>query len=82
MKEKKEYIYCSFCGEKNDKAEKFCNKCKESLSPKNHLLREYVVDHFRDDLKENAEDSECRKQNHEYLRLSGPCRICHDRYGV
>ena len=32
--------------------------------------------------KENAEDSECRKQNHEYLRLSGPCRICHDRYGV
>ena len=57
MKEKKEYTYCSFCGEKNEVTEKFCKKCKEPLSPKNHLLRDYVVDHFRDDLKENAEDS-------------------------
>ena len=57
MKEKKEYIYCSFCGDKNEKEEKFCKKCKEPLSPRNHLLRDYVVDHFRDDLKENAIDS-------------------------
>ena len=57
MKEKKEYIYCVFCGEKNEKSEKFCKKCKESLSPKNHLLRDYTVEHFQDDLKENVEDS-------------------------
>ena len=57
MKEKKEYIYCSFCGDKNEVTEKFCKKCNEPLSPRNHLLRDYVVDHFRDDLKENAIDS-------------------------
>ena len=50
-------IYCVYCGTKNNKEDKKCTKCNKKLNPKNHLLKEYLVDHIKDDIKCNIEDS-------------------------
>ena len=56
-KDEKDIIYCVFCGDKNDSKDKKCKNCHKKLNPKNHLYKDYVIDHLKDDLKENAEDS-------------------------
>ena len=54
--EKKDIIYCAFCGSKNDIKDKKCKKCNKKLNPKNHLFKDYLKDHIKDDLKGNVED--------------------------
>jgi len=54
---KKEEIYCVFCGTKNNYDVEKCSKCKKSLHPKNHLFREFLYEHIRDDLKGKVTDN-------------------------
>lgn len=44
-------IYCNFCGKENDEKNEKCIKCKELLNQKEHLWKDYLYDHIRDDLK-------------------------------
>lgn len=53
---KKEKIYCVYCGEKNNAMDTKCEKCNKKLNPKEHLFREYIVDHIKDDIKGKTQD--------------------------
>ncbi len=56
-KKKEEYIYCTFCGTKNEETFDNCTKCKKTLHPKNHLFKDFLYDHIKDDLKGKVEDN-------------------------
>lgn len=56
-KEKYKKIYCVFCGTLNDCTLEKCTKCKKELNPKNHLFKEFLYDHIKDDLKGKLEDN-------------------------
>ena len=47
--------YCIFCGEEIKEETKKCKKCKKSINPKCLLLKEYIGDHLKDDIKCNIE---------------------------
>ena len=49
--------YCIFCGEEIKEEAKKCKKCKKPINPKYLLLKEYIGDHLKDDIKCNIEDS-------------------------
>lgn len=49
-------IYCVYCGEKNNIIDTNCKKCNKKLNPKEHLFREYIIDHIKDDLKGKTQD--------------------------
>lgn len=53
----KKNFYCIHCGTKNKIEDKKCTKCKKSLHPKCLVLKEYLLDHIKDDLKSNVEDT-------------------------
>ena len=55
MEQKK--IYCVYCGEENKIDDLKCSKCKKSLNPKDHFFKEFLVDHIKDDLQGNIEDT-------------------------
>ena len=50
-------IYCIFCGEKNFRQSKTCCKCGKSLNEKDHLWKEYLFNHTKDDLKDKLTNS-------------------------
>ena len=56
-KDNKEYIYCVFCGTKNELDDKKCVKCHKSLHPKNSLFRTFLYKHIKNDLKGKVEDN-------------------------
>lgn len=56
-KTKNKTIYCVFCGEENDSKFEKCSKCKKELYPKNHLFKDFLYDHIRDDLKDKVTDN-------------------------
>ena len=56
-KEKSKKIYCVFCGLENDAVLEICSNCKKNLHPKNHLFRDFLYDHIKDDLKGKVTDS-------------------------
>lgn len=49
-------IYCVFCGEENSPRKKSCSKCGKDLNPKEHLWRDYFLNHVKDDLKGKTTD--------------------------
>lgn len=49
-------IYCNFCGKENDEKSEKCIKCKERLNQKEHLWKDYLYDHIKDDLKGKVTD--------------------------
>lgn len=53
---KKKKIYCVYCGEKNNIDDLKCKKCNKKLNPKEHLFRDYLIDHIKDDLKGKTQD--------------------------
>ena len=53
----KNNFYCIHCGTKNKKEEKKCKKCNKSLHPKCLVLKEYLLDHIKDDLKSDVQDT-------------------------
>lgn len=53
----KKDIYCVYCGSKNSSEDKNCKKCKKELNPKNHLFKDFLIDHLKDDIEGNIEDS-------------------------
>lgn len=48
--------YCIFCGEEIKEETKKCKNCKKTINPKCLLLKEYIGDHLKDDIKCNIED--------------------------
>ena len=50
-------IYCVYCGTKNDINAKVCSKCKKELNPKDHLVKDYLFNHVKDDLKGKVKDN-------------------------
>lgn len=56
-KEKAKKIYCVYCGKENDNNLEKCTKCKKELNPKNHLFKDFLYDHIKDDLKGKLEDN-------------------------
>lgn len=53
----KKKIYCVYCGSENLYEDDYCKKCKKKLNPKNHLFRDFLYDHIKDDIKGNVEDN-------------------------
>lgn len=41
--------YCVYCGCKNHKKDKKCFSCGKDLNAKDHLVKEYLIDHLIDD---------------------------------
>ena len=56
-KKKAKKIYCVYCGTENDAALEKCTKCKKELYPKNHLFKDFLYEHIRDDLKDKVQDN-------------------------
>ena len=56
-KEKSKKAYCVFCGTINDNTLEKCIKCKKELHPKNHLFRDFLYSHIKDELKDKLEDN-------------------------
>ena len=56
-KEEKEYIYCVYCGAKNDSSKENCSKCNKELHPKNKLFKEFLYNHIKDKFKGDLSDS-------------------------
>jgi len=52
-----EKIYCVYCGIENNSEARYCKKCKKKLNPKENLLKDYLFEHTKDQLKGNLEDS-------------------------
>ena len=50
-------IYCVYCGDKNNNTDLKCKKCNKKLNPKEHLFRDYLYNHIKDDLKGKVEDN-------------------------
>lgn len=50
-------IYCVYCGAKNDRNKEKCIKCKKPLDPEEHLFKEYLYNHVKDDLKGKVKDN-------------------------
>lgn len=50
-------IYCVYCGSKNDSKSINCAKCGKSLNPKEHLFKDYLHNHIKDDLKDKVKDN-------------------------
>lgn len=48
--------YCILCGAENNVADKFCNKCGESLDQKDDELKDYAVEKVKDKVKETVEE--------------------------
>lgn len=49
-------VYCIYCGTENISGSKKCIKCKKKLDSKEHLWRDYLYSHIKDDLKGNVTD--------------------------
>ena len=58
MKKKKQNknIYCVFCGTINDIKNETCKKCNKTLTPEDHLWKDYFKGHVKDKLKGKVED--------------------------
>jgi len=50
-------IYCIYCGNVNEFDKELCSYCKKKLHPKEHLWKDYITNHIKDDLKSNIEDN-------------------------
>ena len=48
--------YCVWCGGENPKDGRKCCRCGKSLTPKENLLKDFLVEHTKDKLKGDIED--------------------------
>lgn len=53
---KEDIIYCIFCGEKNHTNDKKCSKCHKKLNQKDHLFKDFLYNHIKDDIKGKITD--------------------------
>lgn len=53
---RRKICFCTSCGKQNHSRYKKCKHCKKDLHQKNHLLRDYMVDNIKDDLKGKVTD--------------------------
>lgn len=53
----KNKIYCVYCGAENNCKDVFCKECDKKLNQNNHLFRDYLYNHIKDDLKGDIEDN-------------------------
>lgn len=49
--------YCVYCGEANKAKDEKCSKCRKTLNPKEHLFKDYIFNHIKDDLKGKVQDN-------------------------
>ncbi len=49
-------IYCIYCGKENKISDEKCFNCNKLLNEKEHLWRDYIYEHIKDDLKDNVTD--------------------------
>lgn len=52
----KKKIYCVFCGTENDSKKETCKNCHQTLTPEDHLWKDYFKGHIKDKLKDKVED--------------------------
>lgn len=52
----KKYIYCVYCGERNNIKNLKCKRCNKKLNPKENLFFDYLKEHIKDDLKGKTQD--------------------------
>ena len=50
-------IYCTHCGTQHNVSDLACSNCRRPLAPKDHLLKEYLIRHTKDQIRGNVEDS-------------------------
>lgn len=53
MSEKNSVIYCPECGSENALDAVLCQKCGKEINGKEHLFRDFLISHIKEDLKEN-----------------------------
>lgn len=49
-------IYCVHCGKENNDNKEKCKYCNHELNSKDHLWKDYIYDHIKDDLKGKVTD--------------------------
>lgn len=49
--------YCTFCGAENRAEDLLCHRCQENLNAEDELLKDFLLDHTKDKLKGNLDDS-------------------------
>lgn len=57
MTNKKNNIYCVYCGTGNILEDKKCSKCKKELNPKNRPFRDYLKEKIQDKLEGDIQDN-------------------------
>ncbi len=56
MSEERKIIYCPDCGKENAADAVLCRECGEAINQEEHLFRDFLVDHIKDDLKGKVTD--------------------------
>ena len=56
MMETNQKIYCTRCGQEHEHTDQYCGNCGYFLHDKDHLLREYLINHTKAKLQGSVED--------------------------
>ena len=56
MMETNQKIYCTRCGQEHEIGDQYCGNCGYFLHDKDHLLREYLINHTKAKLQGSVED--------------------------
>ncbi len=54
---KNKSVYCTNCGSKNSNTAEVCKNCGEKLAVKDHLFREFLYHHTKEELKKEITDN-------------------------